>query len=171
MKKMSTYRNVIKKYVDVNFSDYDYFMVIDTDASGGFSLNGLAYSFGINNNWDMMSAYGLTGLVLTLGKLVYHDYIALCNDISYNSIKDSIKINLINKNDGLIPVDNAFGGLTIYKMSSIKNVDYTPHDDKYICEHTIFSNNMKMNGYNKFYINPKLVFLVGKQGDSYLFFY
>jgi len=171
MKKMATYRNIVKKYVDNKFSDYDYFMVIDTDASGGFSLNGLAHSFGISNNWDMMSAYGSTGVVLTLGNLIYHDYIALCNNISVNSIKDAIKINLINKNDELVPVNNAFGGLTIYKMSSIKNVEYIPHDNNYICEHTIFSNNMKMNGYNNFYINPKLVFLVGKQGDSYLFFY
>lgn len=185
MKKMSRYRNIVKKYVDNNFNDYDYFMVIDTDARGGFSLNGLAYSFGINNNWDMISAYGSTGIVLTLGNLLYYDYIALINNISFDSndyivlinnlsfdiIEEMIKINSITHNDDLIPVNNAFGGLTIYKMSSIQNVDYTPHDNNYICEHTVFTNNMKMNGYNKFYINPKLIFLVGKQGPNYLFFY
>lgn len=172
MKKMSQYRNIVKKYVDDNFSNYDYFIVIDTDARGAFSLDGLAYSFGINTEWDVMSAYGSVGIVLTLGNLIYHDYIAyLDNYISIESLKKIIAINLTNKNDDIIKVNEAFGGLSIYKMSSIKNSDYTPHDNNYICEHTIFTNNMKMNGYNKFYINPKLIFLMGKQGPDYLFFY
>ena len=169
---MAQYRNIVKHYVDDNFSDYDYFIVMDTDARGGFSLDGLAYSFGVNNEWDIMSAYGSTGVVLTGGNLIYHDYIAYLNNFSsIESLIDIIKINLVNKNSDLIPVGQAFGGLTIYKMSSIKNIDYTPHDNNYICEHTIFTNNMKLKGYNKFYINPKLIFLMGKQGDNYLFFY
>jgi hypothetical protein len=68
-------------------------------------------------------------------------------------------------------VNQAFGGLAIYKMSSIKNCNYTPHDNNYICEHTIFTNNMKRNGYSNFYINPKLIFLVGKQGPDNLIWY
>jgi len=171
MSKMSKYRNIVKKYVDDNFNHYDYFMVIDTDSQGGFSLNGLAYSFGINNNWDMISAYGSAGPTYTFGNLIYYDYIAFLNNVSFDSFKKIIKVNLLNKNDGLMPVDNAFGGLTIYKMDSIQNVDYTPHDNNYICEHTIFTNNMKRNGYSNFYINPKLIFLVGKQGPDNLIWY
>ena len=53
-------------------------------------------------------------------------------------------------------------------MASIKNVDYIPHDNNYICEHIIFNNNMRIKGFSKFYVNPKLVFLVGKQGANYL---
>ena len=171
MKKMSEYRNHIKKYVDENCSNYDYFMMIDSDAHGPFSIEGLAYSFGKNVDWDMMSAYGSTGLVLTAGQLIYHDYIAYLKN--YNTLteyKKAIDINL-KYDDNFIPVDNAFGGLTIYKMSSIKDVDYTPKDGKYICEHTIFTNNMKAKGFNKFYINPKLIFLMGKQGADILPFY
>ena len=92
---------------------------------------------------------------------------------NYNTLtefKKAIDINF-KYYDNFIPVDNAFGGLTIYKMSSIKDVDYTPKDGKYICEHTIFTNNMKAKGFNKFYINPKLIFLMGKQGADILPFY
>jgi len=171
MKKMSEYRNYLKKYVDENFSNYDYFMMIDSDAHGPFSIEGLAYSFGKNLDWDMMSAYGSTGLVLTAGQLIYHDYIAyLKNYNTLTEFKKAININFKNYNDFIL-VDNAFGGLTIYKMSSIKDVDYTPKNGKYICEHTIFTNNMKAKGFNKFYINPKLIFLMGKQGADILPFY
>lgn len=171
MKKMSEYRNYIKKHVDQYFNDYDYFMVIDSDASGSFSMEGLAYSFGKKIEWDMMSAYGLTGIVLTGGQLIYYDYIAYLNNFNtFDELKDAIQINF-KRNEDLIPVNHAFGGLTIYKMSSIKDVDYTPKDGNYICEHTIFTNNMKAKGYNKFFINPKLKFLVGKQGADILPFY
>jgi len=170
MKKMSQYRNIVKKYIDKYFFHYDYFMNIDTDASGFFSINGLAYSFGCQNklNWDMISAYGVAGAVLTGSRLIYYDYLAyLTNMISYDSICKFIKINNLSVDDNHLKVDHAFGGLSIYKMSSIKNSDYTPVDGNYICEHTIFTNNMKRNGYGNFYINPKLLFLVGKQGGKY----
>ncbi len=171
MKKMVEYRNYIKKYVDQFFSDYDYFMVIDSDAHGGFSIEGLAYSFGKTLDWDLVSAYGSTGIVLTGGQLIYHDYIALLNNFdTFQELKDAVNINLTKTTD-LIPTKHAFGGLTIYKMTSIKNVDYTPKDNNYICEHTIFTNNMKANGFNKFFINPNFVFLMGKQGADILPFY
>jgi hypothetical protein len=172
MKKMSAYRNYIKKYVDEHFIHYDYFMMIDSDTTGGFSIEGLAYSFGTNLNWDMMSAFGLTGIVLTGGQLIYYDFIAYLNNLNtFSELKKIIDINFIKYYHDFIPVDHAFGGLTIYKMSSIKNVDYTSKDGKYICEHTIFTNNMKDKGFTKFYINPKLIFLVGKQGKDILPFY
>ena len=171
MKKMCEYRNYIKKYIDQFYSDFDYFMMIDSDAKGGFSIEGLAYSFGKTLDWDMISAYGSTGVVLTAGQLIYHDYIAyLDNFNTFKELKDAININLTDTTD-LIPVDHAFGGLSIYKMSSIKDVDYTPKDGKYICEHTIFTNNMKLKGFNKFFINPNLIFLMGKQGADILPFY
>ena len=142
-------------------------MIIDSDTRGPFSIEGLAYSFGKNLDWDMMSAYGLNGIVLTAGQLIYYDYLAYLNNFNtLSELKNAIYINNLNNYDDFIPINNAFGGLSIYKMSSIKNVDYTPKDGNYICEHTIFTNNMKDKGFNKFFINPKLIFLVGKQGSD-----
>jgi hypothetical protein len=172
MQMMVQYRQYIKEYVDNNFSNYDYFAVIDTDTTGPIITNGLAHSFSTqkNLNWDMIASNGRIGLFATLGSFKYYDLLALYNydkPFEYNAIYIS---NIILKLDSLynepIKVNNAFGGLAIYKMSSIKNISYFPHDNKYICEHTIFTNNMKLNGFNNFYIDPKLIFLVGKQGPN-----
>lgn len=175
IKKMTEYRNIVKHYVDANFSSYDYFMVIDTDARGAFSINGLAYSFGNKTQWDMIGAYGVFGLTLTFSSLMYYDYMALFENYTkyflFGNLSQVIAVNTINKNSDLLKVNQAFGGLAIYKMSSIKNVDYTPKDNKYICEHISLNNNMRDNGHDKFYINPKLIFLVGKQGPDLLFLY
>jgi len=173
MSMMAQYRNYIKEYVDINFSDYDYFAVIDTDTTGPISINGLAHSFSTQPtlNWDMIASNGRTGLFATFGTFKYYDPISIYNynkSIDYNTIYISkITFKLDSLNNEPIKVDCAFGGFAIYKMSSIKNVTYFPHDGKYICEHTIFTNNMKLNGFSKFYIDPKLIFLVGKQGPHY----
>jgi hypothetical protein len=172
MRLMSEYRNYIKNYVDMYYSDFDYFAMIDTDTVGPLSINGLAHSFSTQEqlNWDMIASNGRIGLFGTLGSYKYYDALALYNydkNFQDNSIiisKIILKLDSVNNNP--IKVDYAFGGLAIYKMSSIKNVNYTPADGKYICEHSIFLNNMKLNGYSNFYIDPKLIFLVGKQGPD-----
>jgi hypothetical protein len=168
MKKMINYRNIVKKYIDLNFSNYDYFMVLDTDTSGFFSLNGLAYSFGTNKHWDAISSYGLVGLVFTFGNLIYYDLISLSNNLdpffTLELLKTYVYVN--SKHSDLIPIKQAFGGLTIYKMSSVKNADYSPRNNCNKCEHTVLLDNMRSNGYDKFYINPHLIFLVGHQGKD-----
>lgn len=172
MKIMAQYRNYIKQYVDLYYSDYDYFGVIDTDTTGPMSIAGLAHSFSTQPtlNWDMIASNGRIGLLASLGSYKYYDLLALYNydkPVEYNTINISnIIFKLDNVNNDPIKVDYAFGGFAIYKMSSIKNVNYIPKDGKYICEHNIFTNNMKINGYSNFYIDPKLIFLVGKQGPD-----
>jgi len=167
---MAKYRNYIKEYVDINYNDYDYYTMIDTDTTGPLNINGLAHAFSTQStlNWDMIAANGKTGYLSTTGKLMYYDTLAIYN---YNKSKEyniknlsyiTLYLNFINNKP--LKVDCAFGGFAIYKMSSVKNVNYTPADGKYICEHTIFTNNMKLNGHSNFYIEPKLIFLVGKQG-------
>jgi hypothetical protein len=170
MRMMSEYRNYIKQYVDLYYSDFDYFTMIDTDTAGPFMVDGLAHSFSTQStlNWDMISANGRTGLLFTLGSFKYYDPLSLYNYDKNKSYNTMNIINIIHYLDSIendpIKVDNAFGGFAIYKMSSVKNVSYIPADGKYICEHTIFTNNMKLNGHSKFYIDPKLIYLVGKQG-------
>lgn len=172
MQMMAQYRQYIKEYVDDNFSDYDYFAVIDTDTTGPININGLAHSFStqLYLNWDMIASNGRIGLFATLGSFKYYDALAIYNydkSFEHNAIYiTNLMLKLDSVNNEPIKVNNAFGGLAIYKMSSIKNVSYFPHDGKYICEHTIFTNNMKLNGFSNFYIDPKLIFLVGKQGPN-----
>ena len=172
MRLMSEYRNHVKNYVDMYYSDFDYFGMIDTDTHGPFSINGLAHSFSTQPllNWDMISSNGKTGPLFTLGILYYYDHMSIYHydkDL-YNNIlmRNDLMLKLSSVENDPIKVESAFGGFAIYKMSSIKNVNYTPVDGKYILEHTIFTNNMKLNGFSNFYIDPKFVFLVGTQGPD-----
>jgi hypothetical protein len=136
------------------------------------SINGLAHSFSMQQtlNWDMISSNGRIGIIASLGSYKYYDFLSIYNydkSFYHNMINlANISLKLDNINNNPIKVSNAFGGFAIYKMSSIKNVSYIPTDGKYICEHTMFTNNMKLNGHSNFYIDPKLIFLVGKQGPD-----
>ena len=76
------------------------------------------------------------------------------------------KMSNIENRNKLIKTTSSFGGLAIYKMEIFNNnINYTPIDDVYICEHIILSDNMIRNGYDKIYINPNMIILVGVQGD------
>ena len=172
MRLMSEYRNYVKNYVDMYYSDFDYFGMIDTDTAGPFNINGLAHSFSTQSllNWDMISSNGKIGSIKTLGLLIYYDFLSIYDHDKdpYNNIIiiSNLLLKLNSVENDPIKVENAFGGFAIYKMSSIKNVNYTPIDGKYICEHTILTNNMKLNGFSNFYIDPKLIYLVGAQGPD-----
>jgi len=171
MKKMATYRNLLKTYVEQKYSNYDYYAVIDTDIRGPISLNGIAYSFGIEQDikWDMISAFGVTAGILSLNNYAYYDQLALYHMKTYLDIFKALKYYPIkNRKIGDKPkkVKSAFCGLAIYKMASVKNVDYTPKDGNYICEHIIFHNNMIDKGHENIFINPNMLILAGKQGKA-----
>lgn len=171
MRHMADYRNRLLKYVRNKYSNYHCIIFIDFDIEGPISMDGIAHSFGLYDEWDSISAYGINGLALTLGRPIYYDYLAY-DDGNYNinnNLLDAIPIfnKLRNKTIGDDPfkVISGFCGLAIYKMYVINNgVDYTPSDDKYPCEHVIFHKNMIVNGYDKIYINPNMILLSGVQG-------
>ena len=129
MRLMSEYRNHVKNYVDMYYSDFDYFGMIDTDTHGPFSINGLAHSFSTQPllNWDMISSNGKTGPLFTLGILYYYDHISIYHydkDL-YNNIlmRNDLMLKLSSVENDPIKVESAFGGFAIYKMSSIKNIN------------------------------------------------
>ncbi len=181
MEKMSNYRNKLLDYVKNNYSDYDCVMFMDLDLKGPMDMNGVANSFGYYDIWDTISAFGLNGVSFTSGYPIYYDTLAY-NDGTYsvyNSATDAINIILaMNKKsigDEPIKVLSGFGGMAIYKMkvfNNRNNINYTPVDGKYVCEHYILHNNMIKNGYDKIYINPNMVLLSGPQGnvDKYPFY-
>ena len=173
MEKMSNYRNKLLDYIKNNYADYDCIMFMDLDLKGPMDMNGIANSFGYYDTWDTISAFGLNGVSLTAGYPIYYDTLAY-NDGTYsiyNGTTDALKIILkMNKQkigDEPIKVLSAFGGMAIYKMQIFNNnnIDYTPHDGKYVCEHYILHNNMIKHGYDKIYVNPNMVLLSGPQGN------
>lgn len=170
MKMMAEFRNILLDEVWKYYSDYDYCMIIDVDMKGPISIDGIAHSFGLTNKlqWDMISAYGLAGITLTGGMLVYYDLLAYEDnntDINKNRLdifKILYKTSFLPRGSDPIKIKSAFAGLAIYKMSSIKNIRYTPPYNT--CEHKTFHRNMIKQGYDKIYINPNMILLCGLQG-------
>ncbi|AYV81798.1 MAG: hypothetical protein Harvfovirus63_1, partial [Harvfovirus sp.] len=119
-------------------------------------------------NWDCVSAFGLTGTCLSWGHLYYYDFLACkdadglfpCSNIS-EIIQFFIKFRH-SRGDELIKVRSGFAALAIYKTSSVKNVNY--NGDPAICEHINLHENMIKQGFDKIYINPNMIILVGVQG-------
>jgi hypothetical protein len=177
MKKMVTYRNKLLHYIKNNYNYFDIICMVDLDITGPIDVDGVAHSFGKYDSWDCISAYGLNGITLTAGQPYYYDFIAYKDDkydINKN-ITDLIpvynKMNSKKIGDEIIKVQSGFAGLELIKMYVLLgNIDYTPRDDKYMCEHIIFHNNMIRNNFNNIYINPNMVVLVGVQGNAKKFY-
>jgi hypothetical protein len=173
MKRMANYRNRLLDFIKQKYINYNYLMMFDLDISGPWYIDGIADSFSKSNKWDVVTAFGLNGITGTFGKPVYYDFIAYRDDkLNVNkNILDFIDIiykmdNIKNKNK-LIKTTSSFAGMAIYKMDIFKNpnINYTPIDNIYICEHIILADNMIRNGYDNIYINPNMMILVGVQGD------
>jgi len=173
MKKMVKYRNKLLDHIKKYYNNFDVICMIDLDMAGPIDINGIAHSFGNYDSWDSISAYGVNGITFTAGQPYYYDLIAY-KDEKYDINKNIIDIIPIYYNmnkkkvgDDLIKVRSAFAGLELIKMKIIlDNIDYTPTDNNYICEHIIFHNNMIKNNYNNIFINPNMLVLVGLQGNA-----
>lgn len=171
MQKMVEFRNRLMSYIRNNLKDYDVVGVLDMDIIGPISIDGIAHSFGNYSMWDSISAYGLNGITLSAGLPFYYDLIAYkdenldINDNSLNIVPVIMKTSMLPVGSNIIRVKSAFAGLEFYKMNVIQNIDYIPHDGKYSCEHIIFHTNMIRKGYDRIYMNPNMIVLVGLQGD------
>lgn len=172
MKKMASYRNRLLAYILEKFPDYDYICFIDFDIYGPISQDGFAHSFGLENDWDSVSAFSLSSATLSFGKMFYYDLLAYDDNTNYNIIFNYLRIlyktSKYTIGDDLINA-SGFAGLSIYKMKIFidnPHINYTPVDDTYICEHIILHKNMQRNGFDKIFINPSMIILVGPQGDS-----
>lgn len=176
MEKMANYRNRILEYIKHKYNNFDCMAFMDFDIKGPINIDGVAHSFGDYNIWDSISAYGIHGGALLLGNQIYYDSLAYKDmEDKYNiseNILDIIPITLsLHKykiGDKSFQVKSGFCGLAFYKMyvfNDTRNINYTPKDNKYSCEHIILHNNMIENGYDKIFINPNMSLLSGPQGD------
>lgn len=174
MEKMTDYRNRSLDYVRRHFSHFDCLGVIDLDIHGPISMDGLANSFGYWDSWDTISAFGMNGITLSMGRPVYYDLIAYkpySNDLNINQNKFHIVPIVMQTSKfhvGMHPVkvESGFAGMALYKMSIINTgVDYTPIDGHYQCEHITFNKNIYDAGFQNIYMNPSMLILVGPQGD------
>lgn len=178
IEKMTFYRNKYLHFLSNQGIKRDYVIVIDLDISN-FSIEGLIYSFGSQTDWDCISANGVS--ISASLKSQYHDTYALLEHGKLNEIQTekSIKDNRVHFSSlkpgmPLVLVDSAYGGIAIYKWSSIKDIYYScllNNDQRVQCksEHAGFHKQMIENGYGKIFINPSMV--VKYRSISFKFLY
>lgn len=163
--KMVEYRNqYLEKLRNLNFN-YDYVIVIDIDIEN-FSLNGIAHSFGLANQWDVVTANGYSYSSSLQRR--YHDTYALVEignefeaqteQIIFNNQK---KWSFLRSGTPMIPVYSAYGGLAIYRYQLLKNKKYEVVEnlDKRVairCEHFALHEQIQNDTNSRIFINPEM---------------
>jgi glycosyltransferase involved in cell wall biosynthesis len=166
IEKMTFYRNKYINFLNNQGIKRDYVIVIDLDISN-FSIDGLIHSFGAMEDWDCISANGVS--LSANFKNQYHDSYALIEYGKLNNIQTekSIKDNrnlfsTLKPGMPLVKVDSAYGGIAIYNWSSIKDTFYScllNNDIRVQCksEHVGLHKKMIENGHTRIFINPSMV--------------
>lgn len=167
-------RNVLLEYVETNFSHYDYMMMVDLDTVvKNFDPNMIHQILQKYNDvmWDALTANSDTKYYDIWALRIYPDIWneelhgrLWKNPIDYDcwmnkDQKKSVHENKVNipSNFQLIPVTSAFGGLGLYKVSSINGCRYSAEFDQSLtCEHVHFHDHLNKKGGNIF-ICPDLV--------------
>ncbi len=161
--KLAEFRNQYLKILNESSFCTEFVMVIDLDVSK-LNINGIAHSFGLADDWDVVCANGYSYSPSL--KKRYHDTYALVELGKENEIQteSSIYENLeswsfLKSGMPLIPVYSAFGGLSIYHYHAIKNKKYSviPNNDKRVevkCEHFSICKEIREAGYSRVFIDP-----------------
>jgi len=157
-KRLEHGRNlVLNKARELNRNNYyQYLIIIDLDHVNDTDTFTDTFQTNFNrDDWD----------VVTANQAFYYDLWALRNkDLNHDCIHESTKcLDLGGKikfeGKQFIEVDSAFGGVGIYKLSSIPDTckyvgEY--QDGKEKCEHVEFNECIKKNG-GKIFINPEFI--------------
>lgn len=163
--KMAQLRNFYMNYIESNNWSADYLMVVDLDVSQLF-LKGIISALSKDIKWDAITAFGYSTSPSLERR--YHDAYALVeiDKVTTPQTENSIsslqrKYGDLKDEDKWIKVYSAFGGLSIYKFSSIKQLKYNvlSNNDSRVevrCEHFSIYEQMHNHGYNNIYIVPEM---------------
>ncbi len=163
--KMVEFRNAYLNVLNESNFNTDFVMIIDLDVSK-LKINGIAHSFGLSNEWDVVCANGYSYSPL-LKKRYYDTYalIELGKDKEIQTEKsiyqNLAKWSFLKPGLPLIPVYSAFGGLSIYHSDVLKNKKYRlmMNNDKKVevkCEHFALCHDIRQSGFTRIVINPNM---------------
>lgn len=142
--RMVELRNQYMDYIATQKLEADYLIIVDLDVSRLF-LGGILSSFKLAEDWDAITANGYSLSPSFCRR--YHDTYALTEWGKENIpqderqiVKNANRYGRLRKNDKLVRVFSAYGGLAIYRFESIKGIRYQllPNNDSRVemkCEH------------------------------------
>jgi len=156
---LANYRNICRNWVENNYSECDYVIVLDLDPDLGFSVDGIYNSIYWLNNIDDAGGMASYSLYLRYNKqsvefVHYDSFAARLNDWE-PTINDDVNNKwfrnlhpLVGSNP--IPMYSCFGGLAVYKKEAFLSGHY---DGSIGSEHVLFHQCLRDKGYNM-YLNP-----------------
>lgn len=149
---MAYCRNQYLGYVKKH-NEFDYLIVADSDIQG-WDMNGIFSSFAYPD-WDVMTANGLD---VYGDKLIYYD---IWSHVEENRVHMHALKEAYGRFEEPVRVQSGFGGLAIYKMSSIIQSSYGVKriQGRYGSEHVGLHFDMAEKGFDKIYVNPAMITL------------
>lgn len=143
--KINGYRNRIS-----------YVIIMDSDIAGGFSYNGIANSFGFNQDWSCISGNSIIYRESNnkLEKLFYDTWARRYFGSWNETCGENGNKTVYECGEEPIPMYSNFGGLAIYKYEDIVDLRYTDED----CDHVTLNRQLIEKG-KSVYLNPSMITL------------
>lgn len=159
--RMALYRSRCQERVLDRCGRFDAVIVIDFDVHGGFSIDGIASSFG-QPGWDFVGSNGLIcrRQGLAMNTLRQYDTWALRFDGTLTPLPTAVAGGMVyERGEPLVPVTCCFGGLGIYTMDAFRRGSYSGPD----LEHANFHRSLITHGLDRLFLNPSQLVIYGRR--------
>jgi hypothetical protein len=159
--RMAFYRRRCQERVLERCPGFDAVIIVDFDVHGGFSIDGIASSFG----WPGWDFVGSNGLIcrrhgLTMNALRQYDTWAMRFDADLTPLSTAAAGGLVyERGTPLVPVTSCFGGLGIYTMAAYGRGCYGGDD----VEHATFHRSLIAAGHDRLFLNPSQLVIYGRR--------
>ncbi len=162
--RMAHYRNQCLEAIRARFADFNHAIIVDTDLADGWSLDGLANTFG-HDDWDFV---GSNGLILKrvrwrINVTMQYDAWAFRSDELFTPFTTK-QVNMMSwrRGEPLVPVTCSFGGLGVYRMPAYLAGQYAGHD----VDHVTHQQVARPRGFTRTFLNPSQIALYGRHRRS-----
>ena len=163
--RMAYYRNQSLETIRARYPDFDHAIIVDTDLSGGWSLDGLANTFG-HDDWDFVGSNGVIfkRVGLKINVLMQYDAWAYRRDEAFTPFTTKEVNNMtFTRGESLVPVTCSFGGLGVYRMPAYLAGQYAGHD----VDHVTHQQVARPKGFTRTFLNPSQIALYGRHRRSW----
>jgi hypothetical protein len=157
--QLAALRNRYHQIVADRFARSDYVIVLDMDFAGGFSLEGVAHTFG-QESWDAVGSYGLRrharGNPRAEWPYEHYDGGAFRPASPAHPLARVRPATIrLERGGPLIPVASCFGGLAVYRREAFLSATYSGGDS----EHVAFHEALRRAGFHRQSLNPSQIVL------------
>jgi hypothetical protein len=159
--RMACYRSRCQDRVLEQAADFDAVIIVDFDVQGGFSIDGIASSFGWHG-WDFVGSNGLICRRdgLRMNALRQYDTWALRFDHPLTPLSTARAGGMVyERGRPLVPVTSCFGGLGIYTLDAYRAGSYAGGD----LEHANFHRSLIASGRERLFLNPSQLVIYGRR--------